>query len=342
MKIALLTLTRGSVSGGYAKYLQEVVPRLAAHTEVEAIRVYVPREMASRDASYLPWQTLGALRREVVAWKPDVVFIPSSVTLDAGGIPIVNLSHNMEPLERPLAGNAPVEALRNLVRAAVARQALRRARRIIAASNHVRDFLVARWRIDPDRIGVVYHGVDLPPDTVRPAALQDVGEFLFTGGSIRPARGLEDLADVPGVVAIAGSADPGTVRYARRMRRELGNAVWLGKITPAEMAWCYENARLFVMTSRAEACPNTVLEALAHGCLSVSTDKAPMPEFYGDAALYYRGGDRRDLARAVGEALRLSPAAAAELREKARARSRHFTWDRTTEATVRELRRALG
>jgi glycosyltransferase involved in cell wall biosynthesis len=345
VKIALLTVTRGTVSGGYAKYLQEVVPRMAVHPDVAELRVYVPREMAGRSALYRPWTNLGDLRREVVEWKPDVAFIPNFVTLDLGTIPVVTMVQNMEPLERPFAGNAPLEALRNVARRAAARQGCRRARRIIAVSNHVRDFLVASWRIDPERIGVVYHGVDLPAERRRPAGWPDgvpPSEVLFTAGSIRPARGLEDLAGLPRLIAIAGGVDPGAERYGRRMKRAIDRAVWLGRLTAAEMAWCYANAGLFVMTSRAEACPNIVLESLAHGSLCVSTNKAPMPEFYRDAAIYYRGGDRRDLARAVGEALSLGPDAANDLRARARARADDFTWDATTEATVRELRRATG
>ncbi len=53
------------------------------------------------------------------------------------------------------------------------------------------------------------------------------------------------------------------------------------------------------MTSRAEACPNTVLEAMAHGAVSISTDQQPMPEFYGESAAYYRATDAAQLASQI-------------------------------------------
>ncbi len=280
---------------------------------------------------------------------PDVVFIPSSVHLDFGAIPVVTMVRNMAPLELPFGGSSLADAPRNLVRFFLARRACRRSERVIAVSNHVRDFLVDRWKLDPQRVAVVYHGVDAGRPGRRPEALPDDGSpFLFTAGSVRPARGLEDLADtisqIPAGyrIVIAGEPDRETERYASRLRRRFASeqVLWLGHLAAQEMAWCFKNAHLFVMTSRAEACPNTVLEALAHRCLSVSTDQPPMPEFFHDAAVFYRRGDQRDLARAIGQCLALTESARNEMRERAIARSRCFTWASTVGGTLRELRRA--
>ena len=91
------------------------------------------------------------------------------------------------------------------------------------------------------------------------------------------------------------------------------------------------------MTSRAEACPNTVLEAMSHGCVSVSTDQPPMPEFFGAAAIYYRAGDAGDLARQIGS---LQPAGSSgqdALRHAARERAGTFAWSQTARRTIDEL-----
>ncbi len=349
MRIALLTITRGTVSAGYAKYLDEIVPRLRAASDVEELRVYVPAAMASRDATHRAWSDLRSLRAEVLAWRPDVVFIPSSVYLDLPDIPLVTMVHNMEPLEVPFDGNSAGDALRNVARAYVGRRACAKSARVIAVSQHVRDFLVDRWKVDAEKVGVVYHGVDLPESMRRPAAVPDA-PFLFTGGSIRPARGLDDLAGALPLlprdlhVVIAGGADAGSMKYAAQLRARMNDprVVWLGRVPAEEMAWCFANARLFAMTSRAEACPNTVLESLALGSLNVSTDKAPMPEFYRDAALYYQRRDARDLGRAMNEALALDESAANALRARARARSQDFTWDATLDGALRELRLAIA
>jgi glycosyltransferase involved in cell wall biosynthesis len=363
MKIAVVALTRGNASGGSRKHLSRLMPLLREQPEVERVEVFVPPQMAAEANHTWPLHDelygFRELRRKLMSLRPDVVFIPTARMLRVPGVPVVTMVRNMEPLEVPFGGNAVAEGLRNVVRAAAARKACRQSDRVIAVSNHVRDFLVERWRIPDQRIGVVYHGVDIASEeeaVATPAALEPVdgSRFLFTAGSIRPARGLEDLIlALPSVASdvrlvIAGSVDRGAEPYARRMRRlaEEGGVtsrvVWAGQLDRAAMSWCFRRAALFVMTSRAEACPNTVLESMAHGAVAVSTDHPPMPEFFTDAALYYRERDPLDLSRRIGEALALSQEARAQLRDRAITRARSFTWQATARATIAELQHAMA
>jgi glycosyltransferase involved in cell wall biosynthesis len=236
-------------------------------------------------------------------------------------------------------------------------RACRNAERIIAVSGYVRDFLCQDWGISSEKIGMVYHGVDSLAEPKQPAGLANWDRpFLFTAGSIRPARGLEDLLralpSVPDLPAeyglvIAGQADPRMESYHRHLetlvrKHGLEHRVhWAGRLTPAEMAWCYRHCRWFVMTSRAEACPNTALEALADGCAIVSTDQPPMPEFFQTSALYYTARDSASLAHQLHKALHLPETERSALQAAARARGAEFQWSRTARQTVDELQRAL-
>ncbi|HEX2120179.1 MAG TPA: glycosyltransferase [Thermoanaerobaculia bacterium] len=352
MKIALLTLTRGSVSGGFRKYLDRLVPLL--RQQVERLDVFVPPQMARGD--HLTWperdelRGFRELRRSIAALQPDVVFIPTARVLRVGDVPVVTMVRNMEPLEVPFGGNTIVEGVKNVARAAVARAAARRSDRVIAVSNHVRDFLVERWKIRDERIGTVYHGIDPADERVDPVPEFAGRQFLFTAGSIRPARGLEDvitaLAAAPRELqlAIGGTVDRGAEHYAAKMKRlasDLGVApriTWTGQLDARQMAWFFRNAFAFVMTSRAEACPNTVLEAMANGAVSISTDHPPMPEFYADAAVYYRERDAADLARCINA---LAENERQRLSARARDRARDFTWAATARNTITELQRAV-
>jgi glycosyltransferase involved in cell wall biosynthesis len=361
MKIALVTLTRGNLSGGSRKHLQRLVPLLRAHPEVESVRELMPPGLAGD--GQLTWPAhdelfgFPALRRTLLALQPDVVFIPTARWLRVTGVPVVTMVRNMEPLEVPLRGNTMFEGARNLGRAIAARRACRHSDRVIAVSDHVREFLVDRWNIPSTKIGTVYHGVDtVSEDGAVPASVASIegSRFLFTAGSVRPARGLEDLvAALPGVssdvrLVIAGSVDRGAESYHRdllRLAEEKGVAsriVWAGQLDASEMAWCFRAATLFVTTSRVEACPNTVLEAMAYGAVSVSTDHKPMPEFFADSALYYRERDAADLSQRLNEALALTTEARARIRDIALARAGHYTWEATANATVAELQRAIG
>jgi glycosyltransferase involved in cell wall biosynthesis len=355
MRIVLLTLTRGSVSGGFRKYLDCLVPLLRLQPGVESVEVFVPPQMVrTGDRTWPPGDDLRGfreLRRSVAALKPDVIFIPTARVLRAGRTPVVTMVRNMEPLEVPFGGNTLAEGLKNVARAAAARLACRRADRVIAVSGHVRDFLIRYWHIPEQRVGMVYHGIDQPGNQPVLPLMQD--RFLFTAGSIRPARGLEDvieaLAELPEDLhlVIAGAVDRGAGHYAARMRslaehKGVSSRIrWAGHLDAASMSWCFRNAAAFVMTSRAEACPNVVLEAMANGAVSVSTSHPPMSEFFGLTADYYFEREARHLAVRLGHVLELPESAREERRAAARARAAHFTWQTTAKATVAELQKAI-
>ena len=49
MKIAIINITGGGMSGGYKKYLQNVLPKLAVHSDVEAILCASPKSINVQD-----------------------------------------------------------------------------------------------------------------------------------------------------------------------------------------------------------------------------------------------------------------------------------------------------
>jgi glycosyltransferase involved in cell wall biosynthesis len=295
----------------------------------------------------------------VRALAPDVVFIPTARWLDFGGIPTVVMVRNMEPLTTPFGGNPWAEGLRNLGRAHAARVACERATRVIAVSRHVAAVITERWNVRRDKIGLVYHGVDPPPPAehmTKPEAFDKntPSRFIFAAGSIRPARGLEDalgaMARVRGpdavTLVIAGWEDYGMNAYRKRLQRLSQDlcgerVVWTGKLTAPEMAWCFAHCDAYLTTSRAEACPNTTLEALSHGCQVIAPQIPPMPEFLAASALCYRPGATAELADHIERALAATPEDRRTRAEAARERARGFRWDETARHTLEQLEMAV-
>ena len=364
MRVSIVNLTSGGMSGGYAKYLRRMVPLMASSPEIEQLQVLLPPLLESLARELGPvaecWPSVTGtasrrwIRSRVRSIDADVVFIPTARWMKFKDVPTVVMVRNMEPLSAPWEGHTISEGIRNAARYVVAKNACTRASRVIAVSQHVRDFLISSWHIDSGRIGLVYHGVDEPEGVLPPtnpgSVLPEPGKFVFTAGSIRPARGLEELlrawqrvvrghADVR--LVIAGEADPGTVRHERSLRRlaaDLGIAdkiVWTKRLGPEQLGWHMNNAAAFIMTSRAEACPNIVLEALSFGARCLSTDNPPMPEFFGDSARYYKAGNSDSLADLLDQTL--STAAARGYREAARVRASAFTWAATLQGTLEQL-----
>lgn len=372
MRIALVNLTGGGLSGGYRKYLEEIAPRLAAHPEVTDLKMFSPESdafPAVAGVHQFSWprhdwvSARSALRSAVRKYVPDVVFIPTARYF-ASGFPTVTMVRNMEPLVLPFAGNPPTERLRNLMRRRAAKRSCARSTRVIAVSGFVRDFLQQRWHVPAGNIGVVFHGVNDPltesswrrPALAAPA--DDGTRWIFTAGSIRPARGLEDFVAAAAELRKRGNeprilvaGDVGSRAAGRYRERLVGSAtgrgvedclIFLGALSQAEMAWCFANCTVFAMTSRVEACPNTALEALSYGSRCVAADNPPLPEIFLDAADYYPAGDGRDLGVALHEALSESAGARADRRDRALARASAFDWTLTADQTVLELKHALG
>lgn len=372
MYVALANLTNGGLSGGSRKYLEVLAPMLANHPAISRLDLFVPPQTleALHKNTRLDWETwthndvargFRGLRNELIKRRPDVVFVPSARWLDCGASPVVAMVRNMEPLAVPFAGNPWLETLKTWARRWVAKRACTKATRIIAVSNFVKDYLEQQWRLPQDKVATVYHGIDLPgidDDIQRPASLSNLTQpFLFTAGSIRPYRGLEDaVGALPEVLrhqgdmtlVIGGETEAAMQPYRNRLVQQaeaLGCAdriLWCGKLSQSEMAWCFRQCQAFVMTSRVEACPNTVLEAMSHSCVSVSTDCPPMPEMYGSAALYYPAGNSARLASQLVAAIKLDIADRNQIQTTARRRAAEFSWQRTVEDTVRELQVACG
>lgn len=369
MNIAIVNLTGGGLSHGYINYLSQVLPRMLAHPRVKHMYAYIPQGYTRFFTGIVPPAGLRAfagdfrgrrqLRLEVCRQAPDVAFFPGNQWMDVGRIASVAMVQSMLPLVMPFGGNGCLDIVKNLVRARLMKTACRRAHRVIAISNFVKEFLVRHWGIPPGRIGMIYHGVNPPPapDSMKkPVGLPADwgGRFFFTAGSMHPYRALDDVLQAMAVLAsqgihpplvIAGGVDLDRTQlpYLHKMEnlaRKLGiqsQIAWTGHLQAEEMSWCYTHCRLFLMTSRVEACPNIALEAMSHGALCLAADNPPLPEFFREAALYYPPKSGEALAQAIAAALAYSPEAAGRLQQQARKRAGDFTWEETADRTVHEL-----
>jgi len=374
MRLAIVNLTGGGMSGGYKKYLKTMLPRLSRHPEIEAILCASPQSLAvpswfgSMDnvtfVNCKPFSILGNhdadLQNRLNQFHPDVIYLPIERYFKHRDVPTVCKLMNMLPMTR-IRHASVCESIRNQLQKMITRKALERAQRIIAISGFVSDFLQKEWLIPSHKIGVVYYGVTLPSDEglTIPAGvpLKWAGRFIFTAGSIELYRGLEDIiyalsklkqCGMSEKVVIAGGARPSMKGYYRKLQElvnKLGlqdDVCWGGLLNDKEMTWCYRNAHVYVMSSRIEACPNTALEAMACGSVIISSNASPMPEFFGKAAIYYETGNAGQLADCLTEVFHFSSAQKDALSQKAVIRAREFSWDDTVNKTIIELQKAVA
>lgn len=376
MKIAVLNITGGGMSGGYQKYLHNIIPRMAGHPDVEAILCTFPKSFNSLGwfdsltnvefAHSSPTQSLHNgighnLKQMLRRFRPDVLFIPTAQYLKFENIAVVNMVRNMEPFDYSGWKNPFSEKFRNIIRKKIASNAVRSSQRIIALSYYVKQFLVDKLGIPENKICVVYHGIQHNNsfNCVKPEVVPDnwKGNFLFTAGSIRPARGLEDIINalkhlnnenLDINLLIAGITVPNMLPYLKSLKAKIAEfglqkkVIWSGGLNHEQMNWCYKNCQLFVMTSRVEALAMIACEAISRDRICISADSSVLPEVFNNAAVYYPAKNSRLLAKTIQTTLAWSDHQRNEMFGLMRKRALQFpSWDETVDKTVNELKFAF-
>jgi len=376
MRIAIINLTGGGMSGGYRKYLENILPRIAVSNSVEEILCATPpsidiqnwfsflpkvKFVTCKPYNFLHFSTDNKLRKILDEFSPDVIFIPVERYFKFDRVPMVNMIQNMEPFTENIDVNSFTDKGKLYIQRLVAKRAIKKSDKVIAISKHVKNFLLNKWNIPEGKIGLVYHGIELPGDEELQLP-QNMpkdwkGKFIFTAGSIRPARGLEDIfkvmkhlslkrEEIKGLV-IAGGISPNMIGYLRKLKKWIQaqnlspKIFWASSLNEKEMGWCYRNCKIFVMTSRVEACPNIALEAMSYGCISVSSNNPPLPEIFGDAALYYPPKRGELLAKSIQIVLEWNNYQRDEASKKARERAAKFSWDITVGKLLIEFKKAI-
>ena len=288
----------------------------------------------------------------------DTIFVPAQFSAIVRGFKRIFLIGNMEPFFFQAYRYEPAKLLRNMLLAPLSRRVLSSADRVIAISefsrNHCRDAI----GIPEDRLSLIYHGRDTnfspqggPRDEETLAKFGlSAGDYVFSCGSMLPYRRFEDVilayrllaAERPGLVplVLAGGQEDG--RYDRLIKTMIGETApagivrHIGTLGYEDIQVLYRNSLAFVMSSEIEACPIVAIEAMTSGCSIVACSKAPEPEMFRDAALFYPARDTRLLADRLVE-LFDSPALRRDLSRKALARAAFFSWDKCAEQTYEVL-----
>lgn len=372
MRIALVNLSGGGLSGGNKKYLRHMVPALRSHKSVSHLEVFIPRAVYEQNELNIGITTpldltdalLGyrALKQKLDQIEPDVVFVPNALGLHYPKKPVVVMPRNMEMMSMAWTSGPIRHRLRNGIKAIYGNKACRNATRVIAISQFVGDFLTNSWKIKPAKVGVVYFGVDdvsRNEKGTKPAALTNSsGPFFFTAGGIIPYRGLEDIIramaeptlralKIPLVIAgeLCTSAMTAYQNKLLKLVQETevqDSIIWAGQLNSKEMIWSYQNCNAFIMSSRIEACPNIALEAMSWGCRIISTRCPPMPEFFGNTTLYYDANNYSELAEKMREITNFSETETRTRAELTLQRAAEFSWNKTANQTIKQLQFAIN
>jgi glycosyltransferase involved in cell wall biosynthesis len=139
-------------------------------------------------------------------------------------------------------------------------------------------------------LGADFAALDPQPVSLPP----NIGKFLLVVGTLEPRKNQQLVVDAFDVLR-RRHPDLGVVIVGKQgwlvddlvehitSHPEFGQRlVWLEGIDDAQLAWLYEQAFLAVAPSRYEGLGVPVMEALHHGCPTISSNGGALPEAGGD------------------------------------------------------------
>ncbi len=312
----------------------------------------------------IPWFTLREqlqLPRLIARERLDLVHYPNVTVPVVSRTPFVVTVHDLNYLEDAAIFNDGLGW--SLARRAVLRagyrlelEKVRRARRLIAVSEHTRDRVLRTMRVSPSRVAVTYEAADslaaVAPDRGILERHRLAAPFFLYVGAAYPYKNLARLIDafrlcvdrVPGEFRLVLAGDH--EQFAASLERHAaavglaGRVVFPGRVSDAELAALYRAALGYAFVSLSEGFGLPGLEAMTAGVPVVAARAGSLPEIYGNAACYCDPTDVESIAAALG-----AVAADEELRTRlsaaGRARAGEFSWRRTAEQTLAVYREAL-
>jgi glycosyltransferase involved in cell wall biosynthesis len=358
-------------SAGVSGYIRQLLAHLPAAASDLRLTAFLPAVDLDADLTLrrsTVWDTRRPLRRilweqaalPVLARQARLDLLHGTININPilPGCPTVVTIHDLSFMRYPQA----FPPMQRAYLQSQVRRSTRAARRVIAVSYATKQDVVELFGVAPERIDVVHNGVDAsfcpaPAAEVeafrRRAGLPE--RFILHLGTLEPRKNLVRLvqafaqvrASDPGqppikLVLAGGKGWSYDTIFAEVDRLGLEQEVLFpGYVADQDLAWWYRATALFVYPSLLEGFGLPVLEAMACGAPTVTSNLSSLPEVAGDAALLVDPTSVDALAAAL---LRLLADAglAHDLRARGLAQAACFPWSRTAKQTAAVYRRALG
>lgn len=210
---------------------------------------------------------------------------------------------------------------------------------------------VAALGVERERIAITPLAADAPAEPAAPSPRPyDVPYVLFVG-TLEPRKNLPRLlrafrtavadASLPHALVLAGATGWQQHGLANELAAGGQGRVHVpGRVAPSELDALYRGAEAVVYPSLYEGFGLPVLEALAYGTPTLSSNTSAIPEVAGDAALLVDPEDEDAIAAGLVRIL-TDEALRADLRTKGPARAASFSWAATARATLDAYRDAM-
>ncbi|MGH2518876.1 MAG: glycosyltransferase family 4 protein [Chloroflexota bacterium] len=371
MNAHIVTPSRGYRHAGVSRFTEQLVRAIQERDRSNSYAVFVNdtarggfRDSANvrfhpawlpthRPAVRIVWEQL-LLPARARQLGLEVLHCPVNVAPLASPCPIVLTIHDLTFLLFP----ERFRRERRTYLAALTSLSARRASRVLTDSFNTKHDVARMLRVPPEKIDVVYPGLEADLRPCEPAAVSSFRErhglereFILFLGTIEPRKNIVALLHAYARLLAQGLAGYDLVIaggrgwmtsdvFASVEALGLGSRVrFAGYVPIEEQALWYNSAALFVYPSLYEGFGLPPLEAMACGTPVVTSNVSSLPEVVGSAALLVDPNRTQDLTAAIAEVLE-SPEKQEQMSQAGLRQAAMFTWAQAADHTVAAYRQA--
>ncbi len=238
--------------------------------------------------------------------------------------------------------------LHSLYYSLIVRNAALRAAGIITVTNYSQQEITKHLNIPSKKIHVTHNGIDLTlfspaqSDSLPlPGHLNLSPGYLLYVGNPKPHKNVQTLI---GAYILAKETVPALPRlvlvgvppdYLKKnfKKSDLKSITSIQSGSDDELLKLYRNASLFIAPSLQEGFGLPMLEALACGVPTITSDIPPIREVLGDAAIFIDPANPDQIGEAIKK-LHQDKKLKESLIEKGLEQSKHFKWEETAKKTL--------
>lgn len=363
MRIGIDYTSAATQGAGIGRYTRELIQALTALPSANQYTLFYasPQKMRSDEfrnpqsafrIKHLPFHDKWLARIwhraqlpipiELITGKIDLFHSPDfTLPPTLPGVPKLLTVHDLSFIRDP---NSAWPSLRAYLMKAVPRS-VKRATHVLADSQATKDDLVELFNTPPEKITVLYSGVDARFKPIRDRAeVERVREkykigsrpFVLSVGTLQPRKNYRRLIEAYAKLnndqldLIIGGGKGWMFNDILAQVMELGLADrvhFIGFVDDEDLPTLYSAADLFVYVSLYEGFGLPLLEAMACGTPVIGSNTSSLPEVIGDVGLQVDPKNIEAITAAMSQLLGQS-----ELRDRSSAagidRAKQFTWNK--------------
>lgn len=284
----------------------------------------------------------------------DVLFTAKNLNVFLTSIKTVIAIRNMEPLCYRQYKNYWKLNIVSFMRKLSTIISMNKADGIIAVSEFTRKYLAEHYPHITYKLYVVYNGNPVSDKKETEVAtygssqkyILTSSKYVAYANQLNLVKGYamlkEEIEYLPPLWMVGGIQDKKYFGKVKKFiaEKDLTDKIRiLGLLPHEELMKLYLRAFAFVFPSTLEACPQTLIEAMACGVPIATSNVGPMPEICRDAAIYFDPFDKKDIAEKI-RMLLVNRSLRNRLRKASLERCHFFNWEKTATETLKVMEKA--